>query len=210
MPIDIQRPVFLSGENPGMTLYKPGTDQPVAILSYWHVTDSPHGTGNALVLWLDQAGDADFHLASSGIYTNNLSLAHTLMQTLTQHFPEFRNVPAASLPYREAHCEHVFNSDGRYIVTCHSEAKKIVVEWAKPLDRRSISWPGFPAGDQLFDLRNVLCPCGSGMLTINGMTIDGEVKTAVRTDGYPSSTAFLAFAESWIGPMNHYNASEAA
>ena len=35
MSIDIKRPVFVCGENPGMTLYKPDTDQPVAIVSYW-------------------------------------------------------------------------------------------------------------------------------------------------------------------------------
>ena len=48
MSVDIKRPVFLSGENPGMTLYETNTDHPIAILSYWHVTDSPHGIGNAL------------------------------------------------------------------------------------------------------------------------------------------------------------------
>jgi len=202
MPIDIKRPVFLSGENPGMTLYKSDTDYPVAIISYWHVIDSPHGIGNALVLWLDEIAVSESARTLSGIFTDNLSLARTLMQTLTRYFPEFSDVSVDALAYYEAHCEHVFNDSGQYRVTCKSGQNKIVVEWRDLLDRRSISWSGFPAGNQSFDLQNVICPCGSGTLIINDFVVNGTVKTGTRTDGHPSSTAFLAFAESWVGPIN--------
>lgn len=202
MPIDIKRPVYMCGENPGMTLYKPDTDQAVAIVSYWHVTYSPYGTGNALVMWLNES-----KLPEGGIFTDNIPLARILMDTLTQHFPEFSDVPVAELPYHDAHCGHTFNSSERYIVTCNSAKNKIFIEWADLLDRKSLSWPGFPAGSQNFDLQNVICPCGSGTISINGSILNGKVKTSTRSDGQPSSTAFLAFAESWVGPFNN-NESE--
>jgi len=205
MSVDIKRPVFLSGENPGMTLYEPDTDRPIAILSYWHVTDSPYGTGNALVLWLEKAIVSGSLRFSGGIFSDRLSLARTLTETLTQYFPEFSDVPVASLPYHEAHCEHTYKDGKRYVVTCVSGKNKIVVEWIDPLDRRAISIPDFPIGEQCFELRNVVCPCGAGILKINDKIVPGKIQTGVRIDGSPSSTAFLAFAESWVGPMNPHS-----
>jgi|CXWL01.1.fsa_nt_gi hypothetical protein len=202
MPIEIKRPVYVCGENPGMTLYKPDTDQAIAVVSYWHVTYSPFGTGNALVIWLNESNFPETTIASGGIFTDNIPLAHNLIDTLTQHFPEFNDVPVAVLPYHEARCEHTFNGSEHYIVTCNSAKNKIVVEWADLLDRKSLSWPRFPAGSQNFDLQNVICPCSSGIISINNSVVNGKVKISTLSNGHPSSTAFLAFAESWVGPFN--------
>lgn len=38
--------VIFSGENPGLTLYKPGTEQVVAAASYWRCVYSEHGFGS--------------------------------------------------------------------------------------------------------------------------------------------------------------------
>ncbi len=202
MPINIKRPVFVCGENPGMTLYKPDTDQPVAVASYWHVTYSPQGTGNALVIWLDESNFPESAIASGGVFTDNLPLAHILTDTLTQHFPEFSDIPVSALPYHEAHCEHTFNNSEGYRVTCKSKKDNLTLTWADLLDRKSLSWPKFPTGDQAFDLQNVICPCASGNITINNHVVNGKVKTGTSSDNTPSSTAFLAFAESWVGPLN--------
>jgi hypothetical protein len=197
MPIDVQYPVYLCGENPGLTLFKPDTDQPVAVASYWHVTYSPHGVGNALVLWLDASASP---LASGGIFTDNISLARILVDTLTQHFPEFSDVPVAALPYHEAHCGHTFDGS-RYVATCQSGGNRISIEWADLLDRKFLSWTQFPTGEQNFDLHNIVCPCNSGRILVNDEPVKGSIKTRTLSDGHPSSTAFLAFAESWVGPL---------
>jgi len=202
LKVDVKRPVYVCGENPGMTLYKPDTDHPIAILSYWHITDSPHGTGNALILWLDEVSVSEPVLSFAGVYTDNVSLAQILAKSLTQYFPEFNGVPVTALPYHEAHCEHNYINGKQYAVTCVSGESKIIVEWLEPLDRRAISIPDFPIGEDIFELHNVVCPCNAGTLMINGEQLQGEIQTAIRADGSPSSTAFLAFAESWVGPMN--------
>lgn len=205
LTVDIKRPVFLSGENPGMTLYEPDTDNPIAILSYWHVTDSPYGTGNALILWLNEALLSKTIPFSGGIFSDQLPLARTLTETLTQYFPEFNDAPVTSLPYHEAQCEHAYENGKRYVVRCISGNDTISVEWIDPLDRRAISIPDFPIGDQCFDLRNVVSPCGSGILKINDQIVPGTIQTGTRADGFPSSTAFLAFAESWVGPVHTHS-----
>jgi hypothetical protein len=66
---EIKRPVFFSGENPGMTLYIPGTEQPAAVASYWISTDSPWGVGHALYL----ADTTLQNISQGSIFTDNLT-----------------------------------------------------------------------------------------------------------------------------------------
>jgi hypothetical protein len=196
---EIKRPVFFSGENPGMTLYVPRTEQPVAVVSYWHCTDSPCGVGHALVLWLDPALSAD--VGQGCIFTDNPELAQMLVKNLTQHFPEFKDISIETLAYADAYCEHTF--DGTcYRVLCRTPETQVEIEWVEVLDRKQVVWPQFPAGQAAYDLTTVICPCRVGYLQINGKLLAGEVKTSQMNDGAFSSTAFLAFAETWIGPLD--------
>ncbi len=190
---EVKRPVFFSGENPGMTLYLPGTEQAVAIASYWYCTDSPWGVGHALVLWLGTG--------QGGIFTDNLHLGQVLVKDLTRHFPEFQDISIETLAYTEAHCEHTYDGT-RYRVVCQIAKTRIELEWVDVLDRRQVIWPQFPGGEVAYDLTTVICPCRIGRIQIDGKLIPGEVKTARRADGSFSSTAFLAFAETWIGPLD--------
>ncbi len=123
------------------------------------------------------------------------------MKNLTQHFPEFQDVPVATLAYVDASCEHTF--DGTcYRVVCQAPETRIEIEWNGILDRKQILWPRFPAGAARYDLTTVICPCRNGRIQFNGELLDGEVRTAQTVDGHLSSTAFLAFAETWIGPLD--------
>jgi hypothetical protein len=195
---EIKRPVFFSGENPAMSLYVAGTEQLSAVASYWHCTDSQWGTGHALVLWLETE---DSDIGHGGIYTDNLVLAKGLVQNLTRHFPEFADVPIGTLAYiGGAVCDHTY--DGvRYQVVCELPHARIEIEWNDILDRKQVLWPGFPAGQAVFDLTTVICPCRTGKIMINAKTAAGEVIVQQVPDGFLSSTAFLAFAETWIGPI---------
>lgn len=189
---EVKRPVFMSGENPGMTLFAPGSEQALIVASYWYCTDSPWGIGHALILWSQTN--------SRGIFTDNLKLAQTLVDKLTRYFPEFQEVPITNLPYIEAQCSHTF--DGNiYQAICQSAETQITLEWSDILDRKRVSWPGFPAGESTFDLTTVICPCRIGRARVNNDEITGGIRTIQNADGHTSSTAFLAFAENWIGPF---------
>jgi hypothetical protein len=198
---EIKRPILFSGENPGMTLYFPGTEQVVAVASYWHCTDSPCGVGHALILWLETGITPATDVGHGCIFTDNLELAKVLVKNLTQYFPEFREVPIVSLAYTSAHCEHTYDGSC-YRVICLSPEAQVEIQWAEVLDRKQVIWPQFPAGQAAFDLSTVICPCRIGDIQINGKLIGGEVKTVQTADGKFSSTAFLAFAETWVGPVD--------
>lgn len=207
MTIETKRPIFACGENPAMTLYAPWAGQAIAIASFWHVTYSPQGTGNALVLWLEKNALPDSPLPPGAIFSDNLHLAHVLIDKLTRHFPEFQEVNLAALPFLQAECRHTFNGSDRYTATVQAGAQHIVIEWADLLDQKLISWPNFPAGKQAFDLSTVICPCRSGKINVDGISLPGEVQTGSTSDGHLSSTAFLAFSETWLGPFDQLKQS---
>ena len=137
---------------------------------------------------------------SGGIFTDNVPLARALVEKLTQHFPEFRGLPVTDLPYVKAICGHTFDG-ARYTAHCQAEAVQVEVVWEDLLDQKYLNWPQFPAGPVAYDLTTVICPCRAGRVTLNGTVVPGEVLQANAADGAPSSTAFLAFAESWVGPV---------
>jgi len=188
-----------------MTLYLPGTEQVAAVASYWHCTDSPCGVGHALVLWLATDAITMTNIGSGAIFTDNLALAQMLVDKLTKHFPEFENVPTKTLEYIHAHCEHTYKGD-RYRVLCQTPDTSVEMKWGEVLDRKQVLWPRFPTGDTVYDLTTVICPCRVGLIQINSKTVNGEAKVVKNTDGLYSSTAFLAFAETWIGPLDEKSA----
>lgn len=189
----IKRPVFMTGENPGLTLFAPGSGEAVAILSYWHCTDSPWGAGNVLILW----GSGS---SASGIYADNLELARILTERLTRHFPDFRAVPLERLALVDAEVEHAFDGT-RYRVVGRGKVCSIEVEWSELLDCKQVVWPDFPAGSAVFDLTTVIRPCGQASLRIDGREVAGSPRVEINDEGRPASSAFLAFAETWIGPL---------
>ncbi|MCA9988147.1 MAG: hypothetical protein KDE59_27765 [Anaerolineales bacterium] len=198
--VQTERPVLMSGENPGLTLYAPGTDEAVAIVSYWYCTDSPFGVGHSLVLWLADGAVPAGPWGAGGILTDNQPLAAALVNRLTRHFPEFSAVPVAGLPYIEARCQHTY--DGAiYRATGQAADRAVTVEWQTPLERKRIVWPAFPAGEAAYDLSTVICPCQAGQIWLDGAALAGAVRVGQAADGTPSSSAFLAFAESWVGPV---------
>ena len=190
---------YAVSENPAMMLYAPAGERVVAAASYWHCTYSRHGSGHALIFW--QAPEAaGAPPIGNGIYTDNLPLARMLVETLAQFFPEFRAIPVTTLPYLLAQCEHESDGAQRYTVSCATAQTAVRLEWADPLDHKQICWPQFPAGLQAFDLTTVICPCRRATIALNGAPLLGEVQTS-ETKGWPASSAFLAFAETWIGPV---------
>ena len=193
---EVRRPIFMSGENPGITLHAPGTEEVRAVASYWHCTDSPLGVGHVLILWVGDGSGS----TCQAILTDHLSLAKVLVERRTRHFPEFQGIPVADFPYVEAQCGHTFDGSS-YRALGRSTSLRIELEWTGLMDRKQILWPRFPAGDVVFDLTTVICPCRSARILVNDTPSAGEVRTMESTGGHSSSTAFLAFAETWVGPL---------
>ncbi len=82
----LKRDVVFAGENSLVMLYAPGTDDVVAVASYWRCSYSAAGEGQALVMWSDPDGTGLGDLAPTGIFTDNPAMAKLVWDHFNSHF----------------------------------------------------------------------------------------------------------------------------
>ena len=191
---DYKGPVVFTGENPGLTLYAPGGDRIVAAASYWHCTYSAHGEGDALEIWV---ADADGQPGWRAIYADNAALGRFVAATFNEHFADYRGQGFATLEPTPARFSQESDSRAYHRVACHGADRRIVLEWRDVIDRRQIIGSGMALGGRSFELATVICPCAAGTIAIDDRPLAGAPRVGER-DGHPQSSAFLAFAESWV------------
>lgn len=189
--------VIFSGENPGLVLFKPGTDQIVAAASYWRCVYSEHGEGNALIIWSDPESSGLGSNAPHAIYTDNPGVARLVADRFTQHFDRFKDRGFGSMETR--HARFFQESDSRWYhrVVCNSGYDVIELTWWDVLDCQMVNQQDRQLGPTKWDLATVICPCASATIQVANVPVDGEVQAT--TDGEkPTSSAFLAFSETWV------------
>jgi hypothetical protein len=171
--------VMLTGANPGVLLRDGGAV--TAFASVWQVDWSEHGSGPAIVLW---------HAGRVRLLGPDPTLAEWLADTFVRHFGEVDGLPWA--PARAERAEVELDLDlGRGLV---AKAGDVTVEIADVLDRRPFAMAGLTLGGVEYALSNVYAPCRTARITVAGTAVPGAPEVDEAT---PSSTAFLAVAESW-------------
>jgi hypothetical protein len=197
MPRDYKSPVIFTGENPGLGLFRAGTDTLVAAASYWRCTYSEHGEGNALYLWvdLDGAGVGQGQLAA--IYADNAAMARFINERFNQHFANFQNKGFASVAPEPARFFQESDSRRYHRVVCHTADRQIELVWSDVRAYDQVIGSDVAYGGRSFELATVICPCAIGSISINGSAVKGDVRLTER-EGRQASSAFLAFAESWV------------
>jgi hypothetical protein len=197
MPRQSKSPVIFAGENPGLSLYGPNGGGLVAAASYWRCTYSPHGEGNVLVLWLDLAGAGLGQGELRAIFTDNAPMARFVTDTLNQHFGDYQPRDFPSVQPQPARFFQESDSRHYHRVVCHGADHAVELVWRDVRDRQMVIGSDLTLGGRSFELATVICPCAGATLTLDGKPAAGEVRLSER-DGRPQSSAFLAFAESWV------------
>lgn len=189
--------VVFSGENPDLTLYKPGTDQVIATLSYWRCVYSAHGEGNALLIWVDPEASGLGDKAPHAIYTDNAPMAKLVAVNFTQFFTEHRKLGWDTA--EPIYARFFQESDSRWYhrVVCNTGDDVIELQWWDVLTQMMRYEPDSQLGPNRWDLHTVICPCASGSISINNTPINGEVHSSTAGE-QPESSAFLAFSETWV------------
>jgi hypothetical protein len=187
-------PVIFAGENPGLTLYAPGEDRVVAAASYWRGTYSPAGEGNVLIIWY-VGGDGG---TARAIFADNAALGRFVTDTFTQHFGSFSDQGFAAVEPTMARFFQESDSRSYHRVACHAGEQVIELVWRDVRDRQMMLVSEMALGGRSFELATIMCPCGEASITIAGQPLAGEVRVSTDGGGRPRSSAFLAFAESWV------------
>ena len=188
-PIE-RRGVMIAGENPMIVLYRPESDDVVAIASMWTCSYSPAGEGRALVIWVDPEASGLGSLAPVGIFTDNPELARFVWINFYNDYTPIHGRGIEDAPPRTARfTEH---SDGRRLHRISSTAGAITIEleWRDVVE--VFQAVTYPTG---YEVSVVAAPCAGATITVNGIQVSGEIH---RPEGWFKSSAMLAFAETWI------------
>lgn len=189
--------IIFSGENPGLTLYRPGTEQVVAAASYWRCVYSENGEGNALLIWVDPDGSGLGELAPHAIYTDNPGVARIVAERFTQHFGTFSEHGFGSM--ETTHARFFQESDSRWYhrVTVNPGDGVIELVWWSVADYQMVNRKDYELGPSRWDLATVICPCKNAEIKVNNEAVTGEVRFKEEGE-QPSSSSFLAFSETWV------------
>jgi len=188
-----------SGENPGMYLKEKPDGPFVTLVSYFNVVASPHGRGHALLLLEAPLLHRSLPEALNVCVTDNDPLARYLVANFATYFGAFKG--AEALGYLD-----YIPLDG---VAATGDPRTAYMVWVKGKGvEASLSWedlgPPFmvtlPAGQSATGkhaLFSLFVDARKVTATVNDRPLKGQ---PVQRDfaGRKSSTAFLAYSETWV------------
>jgi len=152
--------------------------------TFWQADWSRWGAGSALLVATLQGWRS---------YGGNEALAETLATELTRYFPEAARFPLAGIGH--THDEFTVHVDPATGFRATGDKAELAIHGI--LDRRQFASPNFQLGEGTAALSNVYLPCSTGRLAEFGVEWPGAPAVYPGPLG-PSSSAFIALAESWV------------
>ena len=188
-----------SGENPGMYLKETADGPFVTLISFFRVVTSPHGKGHAAFMLLDPHGDGGNPEKPNVCLTDNEPLAEYLKEGFLSCFSAFKGVPGLSnIPMKpgwgfipggdggSSHNEMFSSAIGQVSLTWEQLSPPFMVELMKE-----------QSATRAHEMFSLFLECTAVKATINGKSVAGKPFPRDWV-GRKSTTAFLAFSETWI------------
>jgi hypothetical protein len=186
--------VAVIGENPGIRLVLNSGAAPSTSVSFWRVFQSPAGAGHVCFVTSDIKGDGptpdDIRLA----FTDNEKLAeYVAMQLMTAFDKTYGEKP---FPVRRARFERSGDTATAWKETITADGYAIDLVWRDFYEPFAIeSRVGVPQNP--YTILSTFIPAKAADVIINGMHAAGTATPRMRGNRQ-SSSAFLAFAETWL------------
>ena len=186
-----RRSVALIGGNYGLALHpvdRHGVHVPgepaSCFASFWVADWSKWGSGTALLVATLQGWRS---------YGANEFFAATLANELGRYFPEAARFPLSGISHTQDEFEVQVDLERGFKAT----GRRAALEITGVLDRRQFAAPDFQLGPASASMNNVYLPCSAGRLSEFGVEWPGAPTVYPGPRG-PSSSAYLAVAESWM------------
>jgi hypothetical protein len=191
--------VYVTGENPGIRLLDKEGGQILTAVSYWRIIWSPGGPGHVCYVTTgDGKSPGDLRIA----FTDNRKLYEFLTQEIMMVLD--RSIPQRPFTVQQAKFDDPgqgsFNDSGDTMkdrkVSVKSDRYKVDLVWRDFYSPFQLDTPvgGTP---NPFGVTSLFIPAKSADVIINGKKASGNVYPQKRGPAQ-SSSAFLAFSESWI------------
>ena len=181
-----------SGENPGMYLRESPDGPYTARASFFRVVLSPHGPGHAAFVLMDD---------TRACFTDNEPLARYLLRDYVSFFGAFKGSPDLErIEYRPADRfvhEGSHTTAWREVVT--GPGVHLQLTWGGLYDTFALDVPPDRSATGKHRMLSLFVTAREGTIELNGVKAKGR-PTPRDAFGRESSTAFLAFSETWITP----------
>ena len=194
-------PVQWSGENPGMYL-KESQDGPfTGLASFFRVDYSPHGHGVGVVL-LEAPDAAQSRPEALNIcVSDNEPMARWLVAHYVSTFGAFKGQPGlGGIEYLAMTGNTTRNNMPQsYGEDLRADGVEISLTWSKLGQPFAVDMPGDMGPTGVYRMFSLFVDCDEAEAVVNGRRLRGK---SFKRDfqGRESTTAFLAFAETWIDP----------
>ena len=199
------RPIFnpgsidWSGENPGMYLKDTADGAFVSLVSYFRVVVSPHGPGHAAFVLADPQGDGGDAARPNLCLTDNRALAEYLRDGFVAHFGAFRGIAGLRhLRFETATgFSHAGDQRSAWVERCASANNSLELSWGGLGDPFMVEMPKDKSATGRHEMFSLFIESSDATAMLNGRRLAGHAKPRDFA-GRASSTAFLAFSETWV------------
>jgi hypothetical protein len=188
-----------SGENPGMYLKETPDGPFVTLISFFRVVRSPHGRGHAAFLLLDPHGSGQTPGKPNLCLTDNEALARYLTDGYVRHFAAFRGTAGLASCRVERGSDFVASGDAlsAYTERFRGPMGEVSLTWEGLTDAFMVELPKEKSATGQHDMFSLFVTASGVRVSIAGKGVAGR---PVPRDmaGKVTSTAFLAFSETWV------------
>ena len=183
--------VYISGENPVIRLLDKPDGAPVAVASFWRIVWSPVGAGHVCYVTTGEGkSSGDLRIA---LVDNRKLFEYLTNEILGSYDKSYQERPFTPIAGTFAKSGDAITS---WKEVCRSDAHTVELEWRDFYPPFQLDTPVGGARNP-FGLTSLFIPARSAQLTINGRKVTGTVVPQMRGPAQ-SSSAFLAFSETWI------------
>lgn len=189
-----------SGENPGMYL-KDTADGPfVTLISFFRVVTSPHGKGHAAFILQDPRGDGKDAARPNLCITDNEPLAAYVRDGFVKNFGAFKGasglVGVRMLPGWDF--QPSGNGTATHVEWFRSTIGQVCLTWRELGAPFMVEMPKDKSATGRHEMFSLFVDARAVEVSINGRGVAGKPFPREFAGKGDSSTAFLAFSETWV------------
>jgi hypothetical protein len=183
--------VYISGENPVIRLLDKQDGTPLTVVSFWRVIWSPVGQGHvAYITTGDGKSPGDLRIALVDNPPLYEYLTHQILGVVDKAYLD------RPFTVTQGTFSHSGNTLKEWTETFKSDRYNVSLTWRDFYDPFQFDTPtGGPRNP--FGITSLLIPAKAAEVVINGKRAAGNAYPQMRGPAQ-SSSAFLAFSESWI------------
>jgi len=189
-----------SGENPGMYL-KESADGPfVTLVSFFRVVLSPKGRGHAAFILQDPHGDGKSAAKPNLCITDNEPMAEYLRDGFVANFGAFKGIKGLPGVRMVPGWDFMPAGDGK---THHTEwfrssVGQVSLTWSDLSTPFLVEMPKDKSATGKHEMFSLFVDVRAVAVSINGRGVAGKPFPREFAGKKDSSTAFLAFSETWV------------